>query len=147
MSRFMFFILVFSLSSCFLFDPFKRSSIRFRDREEFHLVVPRRYVRTELKTDSAGNQVKYYYYGDGSILYFAELKDTSTEFQAIDYSMNLPKELYGSMYFKGVNEKGNYWRESRIGNFKAGYYEVDSDRDGSFDSSVNNFTIHFPRHQ
>ena len=104
------------------------------------VVVPKRFDRSVMTTDSAGNQVQYYYYGNGAVLYFAKMKDTSTDLQYINYDMNLPKDLPDTKFYKGVNEDNRYWRESRTGNFKAGYYKVHSENDGIYDSSLNYFT-------
>lgn len=139
MRIFLFFILV-SFNSCFLFSDFTKRTISYHDTGSMQVVVPKRFHRAEMKTDSAGNQVQYYYYGSGTVLYFAKMKDTSTALQYINYDMNLPKDLLDTKFYKGVNEDNRYWRESRNGDFKAGYYKVHSENDGIYDSSLNYFT-------
>jgi hypothetical protein len=103
--------------------------------------VPKEYARMERKTDSSGMEAQFYYYPDGAILYFASLKDSSALYQYIDSEKNLPRQLYNTTYFKGVNEDGRYWRQTIFGNFKAGYVGVDKEYDGVFDSAINYFSL------
>ena len=136
--------LVVSLSSCFLFSDFSKRRISYAGSEAgqtIPVIIPRKFTHATVSVDSLGNEAIKYHYGNGAVLYFAKMKDTSTIYQPINYVMNLPENLYNSIYYKGVNYNGTYWRETRFGNYKAGYYSVDGDRDGVFDSSLNYFRL------
>ncbi|MGZ8561439.1 MAG: hypothetical protein ACXWV3_07580, partial [Flavisolibacter sp.] len=137
MYRILLLCLVLSLSSCFLFSDFRKRKAAFTTGEPstFQLLVPKKHSDMERIIDTAGNEMLYYKYSNGAVLYFSRMKDTSTMLQYIDYTMNLPKDLYGTRFYKGVRD-GYYWRESRFGNYKAGYYGVDPEDDGTFDSSL-----------
>lgn len=144
MIRFVLFLAIASFSSCFLFRDYSERTISYTadgDPKSMTVIVPRKYDRSEKKVDSAGNEVQYFYYGNGAVLYFARLQDTSATFQYIDYYMNIPQHLYHTLYYKGVYPDGRYWRETRFGNYKAGYYKVDENSDGTFDSSLNYFSL------
>ena len=86
--------------------------------------------------------MRYFLYPGGTELYFAFLKDTTRELQAINYDDNIPKELYQTIFYKGIDSTNHYWRETRFGNYKAGYKNVDEGEDGVFDSSINYFSLH-----
>jgi hypothetical protein len=149
MYRFLIVFLVL-LQSCFLFGKYKRSSFSYTENgvvKTARLVVPKGYSHSEIKKDSAGNEIKYFYYGRDAFLYFARLQDTSTEFQPIIYDVNIPRALYNTIYFKGIDADSRYWRETRFDSFKSGYRNVKWGRDGRFDSSINYFSLHLPVHQ
>lgn len=140
-----FFFLIVTLNSCFLFSDFKKSRFVYSEngtRQSIDLVVPKKFVRSESRTDSSGNQERYFHYRDGAVLYFVQMKDTLKEYQPIDYTVNIPKEIYQTRFFKGFDSTNHYWRETRFGNFKTGYFKVDEDDDGIFDSSLNYFSLH-----
>lgn len=142
------FLLMMVCHSCFLFNDFKKTKFSFSDNETVHsinTVVPKKFNKSELKTDSIGNQVHYFSYPDGSSLYFALLKDTLTQLQAINYELNIAKPLYQTIYYKGLDSSNHYWRETRFGNYRAGYKNVNEDDDGKFDSSINYFSLHLKR--
>ena len=141
-------ILTIVCNSCFFFSDFKKTKFSFSENEKYHsvdAVVPKKFSKSELKTDSSGNQVKYYFYNGGSVLYFAYLKDTATELQPINYDLNIGKEIYQTVYYKGLDSSNRYWRETRFGNYKAGYKNVNEDADGMFDSSINYFSLRMMR--
>lgn len=141
-------ILIIACNSCFLFSDFRKKQFTFSQdgkNQTVKIPVPKKFDKSEMITDSLGNQVKYYYYSGGSVLYFAYLKDTSTKLQPINYDMNVERELYQTIYFKGLDSSNHYWRETRFGNYKAGYKNVDEDADGVFDSSINYFTLRMMR--
>jgi hypothetical protein len=143
----LFFLITF-FNSCFLFKDFKRTRFSFSENGKeipFEVVVPKKYNKTESQTDSVGNQVQYYYYSDGTALYFALMKDTSAELQSINYDLNVPKPLYHTVYFKGLDSTNHYWRETRFDKYRAGYKLVDEGEDGNFDSSINYFSLHIKR--
>jgi len=141
-------ILMMVCNSCFLFSDFKKKRVSFSQNEKSTTVkipLPKKISRSELKTDSSGNQVQYYFYRSGSVLYFAFLKDTSTQLQSINYDMNIANALYRTIYYKGLDSSGHYWRETRFGSYKAGYKNVNGGEDGIFDSSINYFSLHAVR--
>jgi hypothetical protein len=140
MTRMVLALFTFSLASCFLLSDFSRRSVIYHG-EQVNLIVPRHYLKSEKILDSSGNEILYFYYPGDAVLYFAKMKDTSIALQYINYDMNQPRKLYHSIYFKGITEAGEYWRESRFANYKAGYYFVDDDRTGVFDSSINFFRL------
>jgi hypothetical protein len=132
-----------TLSSCFLFRPYRDAEFRYTENggeQRIPLVVPKRYGRSESVTDSSGNQVLVFHYGS-SKLYFARMIDTSRPVQAIYYPDNLPKQYLDVLFYKGIDSSGQYWRESRIPGFRSGYYRVEEGRDGLFDSSLNHFSL------
>lgn len=143
-----FFLLTLLCNSCFLFSDFKKTNFSFSENGTKHsvnVVVPKKYSKKETRIDSAGNQVHYFLYPGGTELYFAFLKDTTTELQAIDYAENIPKELYQTIFYKGVDSTNHYWRETRFNNYKAGYKNVEEEEDGTFDSAINYFSLHLMR--
>jgi hypothetical protein len=143
-----FFVLMMFCSSCFLFSDLKKTKFSFSENGTEHsvnVVVPKNYSKTETHVDSTGNEVHYFLYPGGAELYFAFLKDTTTELQTINYAENIPKQLYQTVFYKGVDSTNHYWRETRFDNYKAGYRNVDEGDDGSFDSAVNYFSLHLMR--
>jgi hypothetical protein len=134
-------------NSCFLFSDLRKTKLSFSENGYAHsvlAVVPKRFDRSETKIDSVGNQVHYYLYRGGEVLYFALLKDTSTQLQPIYYELNIPKQAFQAVYFKGIDSSNLYWRETRFGNYRAGYKNVKEDDEGTFDSSLNYFSLHMP---
>lgn len=142
MYRILLLFIIVSLSSCFLFSDFRKRKVAFTTGEPMpvQLLVPKKYSDVKNEVDSSGNETFYYSYRNGAVLYFSRMKDTSTMLQYIDYQMNLPRDLYGTKFYKGVRD-GYYWRESRFDNYKAGYYGVDPADDGTFDSVLNYFRL------
>jgi hypothetical protein len=143
-----FFLLMVVCSSCFLFSRLKRTQFSFSEngvRHSVKAVVPKRYSKTETRIDSAGNQLHYFLYSGGAELYFALLKDTTTELQTINYAENIPKTLYQTIFYKGVDSTNRYWRETRFNNYKAGYRNVEEGDDGTFDSAINYFSLQVMR--
>lgn len=142
------FLLIIVFDSCFLFKDLKRTRFSFSENGKeipVTVVVPKKYSKAESLTDSAGNQIRNYYYSDGARLYFALMKDTTAELQFIDYDLNVPKPLYHTIYFKGLDSSNHYWRETRFDKYRAGYEKVEEDEDGNFDSSINYFSLHIKR--
>jgi len=143
-----FFVLMMFCSSCFLFSDLTKTKFSFLEngtKHSINVVVPKKYSKTETRVDSAGGQVYYFLYPGGAELYFAFLKDTTTELQAINYAENIPKQLYQTVFYKGVDSTNRYWRETRFDNYKAGYRNVNEGDDGTFDSAVNYFSLHLMR--
>ena len=136
-------IIISLLFSC---SPFRHSTFSYHDNngtaQTADIIVPKKYNRTEVKTDSAGNEQKYFYYPGGKVLYFVRLTDSLKEIQPINMEENIPRTLYGTMYMKGIDNSGRYWRENRNFPFKSGYRYVGEGSDWMFDSSLNYFTNH-----
>jgi hypothetical protein len=135
-------ILLIFLFSC---SPFRRNSFTYTENGQpktVKLVVPKGFNKSETRTDSSGNQEKYFRYSNGLFLYFVNAVDTTKEYQYINYEENIPKELYSFIYFKGYDSTNRYWRESRQGRFRAGYRNATEGNDWKFDSSLNYFMIH-----
>ncbi len=106
------------------------------------LMVPKKFSRMERKTDSGGNEQQYFYYPGGAQLYFVHTNDSVQELQPINYEENIPRQLYGWQYYKGIDNTNRYWRENRHASFRTGYRYVHPGNDGKFDSSLNYFTLH-----
>ena len=138
------FLLTIICQSCFLFSNFRKTKVTL-DEHTVKTVVPKKFTKAPMETDSLGNQVQYYHYSDGGILYFAFLKDTTTDLQPINYKDNIAKDLYGTVYFKGLDSSNHFWRETRFGNYRAGYRNVDEEDEGNFDSTINYFSRHVKR--
>jgi hypothetical protein len=143
-----FFVLMICCNSCFLFSDLKKRKFSFSEngtKHSINAVVPKKYSKTETRVDSSGNQVHYFIYPGGAELYFAFLKDTTTELQTINYDENIPRQLYQTIFYKGVDSTNHYWRETRFNNYKAGYRKVEEEDNGTFDSAINYFSLHLKR--
>ena len=129
------FLLLIAVSSCSLFDGMRKKSFAYDEGQSLPLVIPKGFSKTELKTDSAGNKTKLFSYGDGAALYFY-YGDTEI---AIDTTMHISKFYPGNVqYYKGQDSSnGLFWRESRYKNFRFGYRNIATEKEGMFDSSVN----------
>ena len=137
---------LFCLSSCFLFKDLKREQFTYNANGQartLHLQVPRGFHRHRDEVDSAGNSARLYYYSNGNVFYAAYLADTAKQYQAIDYSRNLPlQHIKGGWIFKGMDSSGRYWREIRVGACKFGYTGVPPSREGDFDEALNWVSLH-----
>ena len=132
-------ILFFFLSGCFLFDGLRKERVQFSGKE-YQLVLPKGYKKQEKKTTN-GNEEVFFFYPNGTYLYFVHTADTSLVYQPIDFSVNQPKELYGALFYKGIDSNySHYWRENRKGSFRAGYYNAPAEDVWRFDSSLNGFS-------
>jgi hypothetical protein len=143
-----FFVLMICCNSCFLFSDLKKRKFSFSEngtKHSINAVVPKKYSKTETRVDSSGNQVHYFIYPGGAELYFAFLKDTTTELQTINYDENIPRQLYQTIFYKGVDSTNHYWRETRFNNYKAGYRNVEEEDNETFDSAINYFSLHLKR--
>ena len=143
MKLFLFLIITVFLSSCFLFGNFRRSSFSYTGNgtsQTVPLVVPKGYNKIERQTDtSTGNEEIYYRYPGKAVLYFVVAKDTTKEYQQINYELNVPQPIYTGRFYKGIDSSHLYWRETRLGSYRAGYYNIGRGNDGEFDSAVNYF--------
>lgn len=144
MIRCFLFLFLFLFQSCFLFNKFKKSKFTYTENgvsKQSSLVVPKRFKKIERLIDSSGNEQQVYRYRGGALLYFAHATDTLKEFQPIDYEMNIPGFLYGSTFFKGIDNTNRYWRENRNHPYRAGYRYVLPGKDWRFDSALNYFSL------
>ena len=143
--KFLYFgVLTLLCQSCFLFGQFKKDRVAFTEdgvQKNYTIIVPKRFNKTENRVDSSGNEEHYYSYPDGTLLYFVRAADTSVPYQPINYGVNLPKQLYGTLFFKGLDSTDHYWRETRFGPYKLGYYAAKPGEDWKFDSALNYFTL------
>jgi hypothetical protein len=138
------FLLVILLESCFLFGKFKKDQLSFTENGKpvaYTVVIPKKFASHKSSTDSSGNQMVFYHYPDGTTLYFVRAADTSIQYQPINYALNIPKALYNTIFFKGIDSNGAYWRETRYGIYKIGYYGASPGEDWKFDSALNYFTL------
>ena len=144
-----FLLIAISCTSCFLFPEFRKEQLSFsRDNgsASFTIAVPKGYSKKEKRTGATGNEEYFYHYPDGGMLYFVRVQDSTYPYQPINYEVNQPKTLFDAQFFKGIDSShGFYWRENRIGNYKAGYYRAAAGEEWLFDSSLNSFTLRLPR--
>ena len=141
----LFFILIIAFPSCFLFNQFRKDSFSFSEngvQKNYTTVVPKGFSKAEKKFDSSGNEAQFYYYPDGTSLYFVKLVDTSVQYQPINYLENQPKEIYNTIFYKRFDSVERYWRETRFDNYKLGYRSAKKGEDWKFDSAINYFSIH-----
>jgi hypothetical protein len=137
-------LLLFLCPSCFLFPKFREEHFSYRENNQARsvkLVVPKGFRRTETKTDSSGNEEKYFYYPGGAFLYFVRDRDTAKIYQPINYGENISKNVQDAVFFKGIDSVSRYWRESRIPGFRSGYRYAENGTDWLFDSSLNYFSL------
>ena len=128
-------------ASCSLFrKPYKQDTLTYTSsglNNSLPLLVPARYDRRLVTTDSAGNQEHFYYYKDSAFLYFAHAPKGKS-YQPIQKSQNIPKEHpQGGLLYKGLDSTNRYWREVQMGRFRFGYRHVPKEEELRFDSSVN----------
>lgn len=138
------FLLTIVCQSCFLFNDFRKTKVSL-DGHTVKTIVPKKFTKAPVEVDSLGNLIQYLHYPDGSLLYFALLKDTTTQLQTINYKDNIAKELYHTIFFKGLDSLNHFWRETRFGKYRAGYKNVNEEDEGNFDSSINYFSRHVQR--
>lgn len=140
-----FLIILVVFASCSLFDPFRKTNFTLVEEGEpktYSVVIPKGF-RQQAHADSAGVQSAFYKNRDGTSLYFIKTADTSIAIQPIHYPLNIPQELYHTHYFKGIDSSGFYWRETRFGSFKAGYYHAEPGEEWIYDSVINYFSLLF----
>jgi len=134
------FVLVFCIS-CSLFSGLRKQSFTYKEGNQtqtLRLLVPKRYSKKEIFTDSAGNQQQLYRYRNGALLYIIETTDTLAQFQPIDTANNNPLlHPYGGLMYKGLDSTGLFWREIRTDSFRFGYRFVPDAAEYYFDSAVN----------
>ena len=124
------------LVACNPYRNFKTAQFKAGDKT-LALFVPPKYIKQELKTDSAGNTIQVYNYGDGAYLYFAAVKD-SIDMQVIDKEKNIAKpHINGGVFYKGVDANGLFWREVQYNNVRYGYKNINGSNEIKFDSAIN----------
>lgn len=128
-------------ASCGVFSDLRKREFRYTEGEvskTLRISVPKKYVKRESVTDSAGNQRQYFRYSNGAVLYLIETADTAARFQSFDTAYNIPKPFYnGGLMVKGVDTAQRFWRELRVDSFRIGYRAVPHDQEILFDSAVN----------
>ncbi len=143
MKLFLFLMLMVVCSSCFLFSNFRKRSFSYvanGSSKTVPLVVPKGYDKVDRITDPVtGNEEIYYRYPGKAVLYFVVAKDTAKEYQRINYELNIPQTIYSGRLYKGVDSSNLYWRETKLGYYRAGYFNIERGDDGEFDSAVNYF--------
>jgi len=146
--KFFYLLLLLACQSCFLFPKFRKDNISFTEnglQKNYRVVVPKGYNKKEKLTGPTGNEEMYYHYPGGALLYFARVTDTAIQYQPLNYELNMPKELYHALFYKGIDSTNQYyWRENRINHYKIGYTRAAAGDDWRFDSSLNYFSRHFP---
>jgi hypothetical protein len=107
------------------------------DGSQYHILLPKHFKSTEFKKDELGNPVRFYYYDDGAYLFFG--KRTPGTLFPIDTSLNVGREqLHGGVYFKGLNDKGQFWRDVMVKDYWFGYRNAEAGtQEALFDSSMN----------
>lgn len=133
-------VLLFCVS-CSLFSGLRKRNFTYTDGNQpqtLRVLVPKRYAKKEIITDSAGNQQQYYRYSNGAFLYVIHTTDTLTQFQPIDTANNVPlPHPFGGLMYKGLDASNLFWREIRTDSFRFGYRFVPGDVESLFDSAVN----------
>ncbi|MBD0294654.1 MAG: hypothetical protein ICV84_05535 [Flavisolibacter sp.] len=143
------YLLMIVLFSCSPYSGLRRQAFQYTNDNQHHtirVVVPKGYSRSHSGVDSVGNQTLFYYFPNGALLYFARLSG-NTEIQPFDTTNNIPRQHpIGGVIYKGMNEKGLFWREIRIRSFRFGYRNVSSEQELAFDSATNFASILKPVH-
>jgi hypothetical protein len=146
MKLFLFLGLALVFSSCFLLSDFKKERLTFTENgvsKNYTVVVPKGAKKTQRRVDSSGNEEMYYHYSNGTTLYFVKVVDTNLHYLPIDYETNLPKSIYNTLFFKGVDSSNTYyWRETRFDHYKLGYLDAERGEEWKFDSAINYFSLH-----
>lgn len=141
MYKFLFaFFLVAGLSSCFLFNEYRKREFTYTDNGRSTVVpitIPKGYSKQE-RIDTVGIQMTTYYYPGGAMLYTAFLADTNTILQPIPDSLHqaLEHKLGGKIY-KGQDSTRLFYREIQLGRLRYGYRFVPWEREGDFDEATN----------
>lgn len=135
-----------SLSSCFLFPKYKRSSFTYNDNSitySFPVIIPKGYTRERTEVDSSGNTILTYSYGP-ELFYMAYMADSSSYVHPIDEMINIPRlyEPTGALVYKGMDSSHLYWREVRQNKLRTGYRNVSGEMEARFDSATNYFMVH-----
>ncbi len=146
--KYFYLLLLLACQSCFLFPKFRKDQINFTEnglQKNYRVVVPKGYNQKEKITGATGNQEIYYHYPGGAVLYFAHVTDTAYQYQPINYQVNMPKELYHALFYKGIDSTYSYyWRENRVGDYKIGYIKAAAGDEWRFDSALNYFSLRIP---
>lgn len=146
--RYICLILSVAFASCSLFTHLKTRPFQYRANGSTYTIslqVPKGYSSNKNTTDSAGNQVQFYYYPNGSFFYTAYVNDTAN-YQPIDTSRNMPLlHPDGGLIYKGL-KNGLYWRKIRLDNgLVYGYGKVPKANEITFDRAVDFSSLEKPQ--
>ena len=132
------FLSLLFFASCSLFDGMRKKSFAYDEQQSLSLIVPKGFKKAEQATDSAGNKTRLFSYDNGGALYFY-YGDTAKNNLSFDTTMHIAKFYPGNVqFYKGQDSSnGLFWRESRYKNFRFGYRNISTEKEGMFDSSVN----------
>ncbi len=140
MIRVIFFFLMLFFSSCSLFNDFKKREFEYGDegQNSFRLLVPKGWSNEKISLDNAGYKEQFYYYKNGSSIYFVRAGDTTKSYQFFDTALHIPLvHPLGGLIYKKVDGNGLYGREIRINEFRFGYKGVPTETEVRFDSALN----------
>jgi hypothetical protein len=134
-----------SLSSCFLFSPYRKVDFTYQDgsaSKTVTMVVPKGYRKSESIKDSLGNTVRLFSYRKARF-YLGYLVDTNTTIQPIIEGDNIPRISLttGALIYKGMDAEEEFWREVRQKHLVAGYQHVPKSRETRFDSATNYLVV------
>ena len=139
--KYLLFAILMIVTSCSLFKNFKTIPFHYSANDKRYTVpvqVPKGYSREKTTVDSAGNEVQFYYYANGSFIYVAHVTD-SAMYQPIDTSRNIPlPHPSGGLIYKGLKSNGLFWREIRLNNgLIYGYKDVPQQNELEFDRALD----------
>jgi hypothetical protein len=100
----------------------------------FHLPAGR--VNENFRIGEDDGKEQFYYFGDGSVLYIARHAtwQTINEHRIDPLKLNEKKQ---ATTFSGKDERGLYWKEIHIEEFRMGYGYVTADKAEQFDKALN----------
>jgi hypothetical protein len=103
--------------------------------------LPAKYSRSEIKKDELGNTVQFFYYGDGTYLFFAKRADGAMF--PIDTTMHVGKlQWNGDRYFKQLSDKNEYSRDVIRQDLWFGYRKASPGKqEALFDSTMNSVRV------
>jgi len=137
--RYIWLACLLTATSCSLFNEFNVRPFQYTAHDSAYTIslqVPKGYASKKAITDSAGNQMQFYYYKDGSLFYAAHMQDTA--YRSIDTSRHIPlPHPDDGLIYKGLKD-GLYWREIRLNNgLVYGYGKVPKANEITFDRAVD----------
>jgi hypothetical protein len=120
-------LLAFLLASCGYTGTFRQRDFSFSEGKEtkrFVVKVPVGYATEKYVVDTATGKEQYYYYPNGSILYFSSNISWLTENDLMIAAKKIPQISEGLISYKGKDSSGLYWKEIRFDNLRIGYSYV-----------------------
>ena len=129
-------ILVFFLAGCNPYKTLRKQTVDV-DGSTIQVLVPKKFNKSEQKKDELGNQVQFYYYGDGAYLFFAK-RGEGTMFP-IDTTDHIGRvQPNGGLFYKQLTDKNEFSRDVIFKNFWFGYRGAEpGTQEALFDSSMN----------